>query len=83
MKLRDLLGNANFQDLLNDMLDPTTSKPPREKGADAIKVGGFVVHGHWRRRWHPRVDEYQPQHRGRRRRTRLTPSEIAALPKDE
>lgn len=73
MRLSDVLGNENVRAFLEDMLEPTTTKPPREKGADAIKVNGYVVHGFWRRANH---------HHRRHRRRALTPSEMAALPKE-
>lgn len=53
MKLRDLLTEVNFRNLLEDMLEPESKKPPNEKGSDAIRVEGYFVRGHWRRRWHP------------------------------
>ena len=74
MKLRDLLGHNNVGQMLEEMLEPDTVKPPREKGPDAIKVNGYVVHGHWRRRW--REVRLTENIRRRRRSRQLTPSEM-------
>lgn len=84
MKLSDLLGHSNVGQMLEDMLEPETPKPPREKGADAIKVNGYIVHGHWRRRWRPSVVETKisEQVRRRRRSRALTPSELEAINKN-
>ena len=50
MRLAEIFDNQNFMAMLQDMMEPATKKPPREKGADAILVRGYVVHGHWRKR---------------------------------
>jgi len=55
MKIRDIIDDRHLGIILGEMLDPPTSRPPRAKGADAIKVEGYFVQGHWRRRWHPNV----------------------------
>lgn len=73
MRLSDVLGHENFRQMLNDMVEPS-AKAPREKGPDAIPVRGYVVAGFWRRANH--------HYRRRRRRRALTPSEMAALPKE-
>jgi hypothetical protein len=53
MRLSDVLGEKDLRAVLEEMEQPTTARPPKEKGADAIKVTGYFVHGHWRRHWYP------------------------------
>jgi len=53
MKLREIMSEKNWTDLIEEMLEPKTKQPPKDKGADAIRVEGYVVHGHWRKRWFP------------------------------
>jgi hypothetical protein len=62
MKLQDILNENNFHSLLEGMLEPDTARPPKEKGSDAIKVCGYFVHGHWRRRWKPSVRKLKLVH---------------------
>lgn len=50
MKLDILLGEKNLRAAVEELLAPYTSTAPAEKGPNAIKVSGYVVHGHWRRR---------------------------------
>jgi hypothetical protein len=71
MRLREVLDSQNFATMLMDMVEPSTAKPPPEKGADAILVRGYVVHGFWRKRWHPyapkRHKRYMPKREKRER----------------
>lgn len=53
MRLSEVLGEKDLRAVLEEMEQPTTARPPKEKGGDAIKVTGYFVHGHWRRRWYP------------------------------
>ena len=53
MKLEELLGERNLRATVEELLLPDTVRPPKAKGSDAIKVTGYIVHGHWRRRWYP------------------------------
>jgi len=58
MKIEDFLGeNLNLRGqlktLLDEMIEPSTARPPKDKGADAIAVHGYLVRGHWRKRWYP------------------------------
>ena len=53
MKLEELLGERNLRAAVEELLLPDTVRPPKAKGPDAIKVTGYIVHGHWRRRWYP------------------------------
>jgi hypothetical protein len=53
MKLADIMSETNWKNILEEMLAPKTSRPPNDKGADAIRVDGYVVHGHWRKRAFP------------------------------
>lgn len=52
MKLIDIINERELGTVLNDLLEPVTKRPPNDKGPDAIKVQGYVVHGHWRIRPH-------------------------------
>ena len=81
MRLSDVLGHENVKVFLENMLEPDTARPPREKGADAIKVNGYVVHGHWRRRWHETKLSESITRRRRARQRALTPSELEAVQK--
>jgi hypothetical protein len=53
MKLKDIMDEHNWKQILNEMLEPKTKFAPKEKGPDAIRVDGYVVHGHWRKRGIP------------------------------
>jgi hypothetical protein len=58
MKIEDFLVEhpglrGQLKNLLDEMIDPETARPPKEKGADAIVVHGYFVRGHWRKRWFP------------------------------
>lgn len=58
MKITDFLDEhadmrGKLRELLDDMVDPETRRPPQAKGKDAILVHGYFVRGHWRRRWYP------------------------------
>jgi len=73
MKIEDFLGEhpglrGQLKNLLDEMIDPDTARPPKEKGADAIAVHGYFVRGHWRKRWYPL--------NGNRRRARLRPQRL-------
>jgi hypothetical protein len=70
MKIVDFLGEhpnlrGQLKNLLDEMIDPETAKPPSEKGADAIAVHGYFVRGHWRKRWYPPPRALSPN--GRRK----------------
>jgi hypothetical protein len=54
MKLRDIMSEANWTKIIEEMLEPKSKRPPNDKGPDAIRVEGYVVHGHWRKRGIPR-----------------------------
>lgn len=71
MKLVDLLGETgDIRKAIEELMDPTTVRAPQEKGPDAIRVTGYVVRGHWRRRWyHANGPQAQPPQTSRRRRT--------------
>ena len=49
-KLKDIIDEKALQLIIEEFAEPASTKPPKEKGADAIKVGGYFVHGHWRKR---------------------------------
>jgi len=58
MKIEDFLSEhpnlrGHLKGLLDDMIEPDTTRPPKDKGANAIAVHGYVVRGHWRKRWYP------------------------------
>jgi hypothetical protein len=58
MKIEDFLGEhpalrGQLKNLLDEMIDPETTRPPKDKGSDAIAVHGYFVRGHWRKRWFP------------------------------
>ena len=64
MKLIDIINERELGTVLNDLLEPETRRPPNAKGPDAIKVMGYVVHGHWRKRWHPGNGQVRRRRRG-------------------
>ena len=53
MRLSEILEGRNATAMLEDLLDPATTRPPHDKGSDAIKVQAYVVRSHWRKRWFP------------------------------
>lgn len=70
MKIEAFLGDhpglrGTLKTLLDEMIEPETTRPPKDKGADAIAVHGYFVRGHWRKRWYPLTNGHH-----RRRRTR-------------
>jgi len=50
MRLDELLGEEDLRTALEQLLKPETARPPKQKGTDAVKVSGYLVHSHWRRR---------------------------------
>jgi hypothetical protein len=73
MKIEDFLGEhpglrGQLKGFLDAMIDPETARPPKAKGTDAIAVHGYLVKGHWRKRWYP-VN-------GRPRRARVRPERL-------
>lgn len=69
MKIVDVLGGSgDIRKVIEELMDPTTIRAPNEKGPDAIRVTGYIVRGHWRRRWIHNVNGPKPVVFSRRRR---------------
>ena len=69
MKIIDVLAQqGDVRKFIEDLMDPSTLRAPTEKGPNAIRVTGYIVHGHWRRRWQGLKGTTTNNARGRRRR---------------
>ena len=53
MRLTDLMEHQDLRTAIEEMFEPPSARAHPSKGPNAIKVHGYIVQGHWRRRTMP------------------------------